>query len=542
MLIFSKKLKNRNSLYILLLLLIGLFFTSLLFTNNFYISHDGQAQVVRIAAYAQAITEGQIPPRWAGNLNYGYGLPTLNFFFPLEGYLGTVLYIIGVSFENSFKILIAGSFILSFVFYYLWLSKFFKKEVAFAGAIFYGLSPYHFLDIYVRGQLAEMLALMFVPLLFLFIENNLKKPELSSILVGGMLYGFLILSHSVLSLIFTTVAFSYIVIRAWPRKKLLLKNLVIIAIGLMFAIYFWFPALYEGIYINSKLFVGDFYKNHFANLKNLFYSPWGFGSVVNSKNGLSPQIGPFLVILSLISTLFYSSYKQKRVYLFFLFVFLGSIFMSLPYSSFIWSKFHLIQQFQFPWRFTAISSFSAAILSAFLFSKLNKKSILVICTAFILFSFQYLSVNKITAKQDLFYLNYPGTGAYHGEATTIWVAGDAGKYPKKSLEIISGKGKIENFKKKTGFHSFNTVSDGELAILDNTVYFPGWTVMIDNINTPIEFQDTNHRGLITFKVPKGEHFIEVFFRETKIRLFADIISLLTVVFILLYFLVKKLKK
>ncbi|MBU1999443.1 MAG: hypothetical protein KKE64_08140 [Candidatus Omnitrophica bacterium] len=175
-----RKISDKTFTYVLLILLIGLFFSIPLLSNNFYVTHDGQAQVVRIAAYYQAIIDGQIPPRWAGNLNYQHGLPTLSFFFPLEGYLGTVFHLIGFSFQDSYKILMIGSFLFSPVFFFFFLNKLFKKEVAFVGAILYGLAPYHFLDVYVRGQLAEMLALMFAPLLFLIIEKNLKKYLIKS--------------------------------------------------------------------------------------------------------------------------------------------------------------------------------------------------------------------------------------------------------------------------------------------------------------------------------------------------------------------------
>jgi uncharacterized membrane protein YfhO len=71
--------------------------------------------------------------------------------------------------------------------------------------------------------------------------------------------------------------------------------------------------------------------------------------------------------------------------------------------------------------------------------------------------------------------------------------------------------------------------------LDNTIYFPGWQVLVDGQKTPIEFQDMNHRGFITFSVPKGMHNIEVVFRESAVRLFSDMISLFSIIGIFLIF-------
>ena len=56
--------------------------------------------------------------------------------------------------------------------------------------------------------------------------------------------------------------------------------------------------------------------------------------------------------------------------------------------------------------------------------------------------------------------------------------------------------------------------------------------MVDGKPQVIEFQDQNHRGLITFYVNKGEHSINILYEETKIRKLANIISLVSLVSLL----------
>ncbi|MBU1140365.1 MAG: hypothetical protein KKA76_15420, partial [Proteobacteria bacterium] len=69
--------------------------------------------------------------------------------------------------------------------------------------------------------------------------------------------------------------------------------------------------------------------------------------------------------------------------------------------------------------------------------------------------------------------------------------------------------------------------------VDNTFYFPGWSVYIDGKQTDIQYQDPDYRGIITFNVPMSQHNIEVKFGKTKVRKFADYISIgfLTISFI-----------
>ena len=79
-----------------------------------------------------------------------------------------------------------------------------------------------------------------------------------------------------------------------------------------------------------------------------------------------------------------------------------------------------------------------------------------------------------------------------------------------------------------------------MQILDHTQYFPGWRVFVDDVKTPIEFQDQNHRGRITFTVPKGIHTVRVEFGSSPIRTIGNVLSILSgIIGLLLYVFFKK---
>lgn len=529
--------KIKENFFLVLIVLISLVYLIPIFNPGFFIGHDNVPQVARIAARVKALTDGQFPPRWAGDLNYGYGHPGFIFFYSLSGYLGSLLYFLGFSLENGYEFLMAATFTLAPIFFYLWVSQFLKKEIAFVSALFYGLSSYSFLDVFVRAHLGESLGLTFIPLVLYFIEKNLKKPSFYLTIFGGISEALLIHSHSILSFMFIFVFFGYIVLRGFGNKKVLIYCLGILVIGLLLSAYYWIPAFYEGRYINSKIFLSDWYKGHFLNLSNIIFSKQGFGSNVNEQGGLSAQIGPLHVLFSLLSVfIIIKKRKEWSIVLYWLSIFLLGVFMSLSFSDFIWSRIDFLKQFQFPWKFTALTSFSAAVLAGYTLQIFNNKILLFISIIILLvLAMPMAKVWRNESKGDAYYFNYPGTAAYHNEATTIWVEGDAYKYPKKRLEIIAGDGKILDVKRKSNRHAFKVDSKSLVRVLDNTVYFPGWQVFVDEQKTPIEFQDMNHRGLITFSVPKGMHNIEVVFRESAIRLFSDMVSLFSIIVIFLIF-------
>lgn len=511
----------------LLIACIAFLFATPFLHKGFPIGQDNIAQLVRTAARIKATQDGQFPIRWAADLNYGYGHPGFIFFYSLPGYLGAFFYFFGIHLEASYNILMVLTFIATPLSFYLWTKKIFKPRVAFVVSLLYGLAPYSFLDTFVRIHLGESLALFFIPLILLCIERNSEKIAVQTVVTGGLLYCLLLHAHTILSLIFTFIFTGYIIVKGLKNPKSVIANFFMLGGGLLISSYFIIPALWEGKYINAGLFLGTWYKSQFLNFRNIIYSPWGFGSDVNVPGGLSAQIGPVHCILAILSVvLLIGKTKMKPVIVFWIIVFAAGVFMSLSISDFIWSRISILQQFQFPWRFTSVTFLAASVLAGYFLSRYHNTYILLgVMISILVLAVPMARFWKISpGRQDTFYFQYPGTAAYHNEATTIWVAGDASAYPRYKAQIIAGTATISGYQRRTTLHTFQTNAKGTATILDNTVYFPGWQVNVDGRKVPIEFQDMNYRGLITFSVPSGTHQIIVRFTESPIRLVSDMLS------------------
>src|SRR3989344_960027 len=97
-------MKYKNFLPILILSLISLIPMLDLFNVGLPITHDGQDHIARIANFYQNLLDGNIIPRWAGNLNWGYGHPILMFLYPLPSYAASIFHAIGFSLVDSTKL------------------------------------------------------------------------------------------------------------------------------------------------------------------------------------------------------------------------------------------------------------------------------------------------------------------------------------------------------------------------------------------------------------------------------------------------------
>ena len=112
-----------------------------------------------------------------------------------------------------------------------------------------------------------------------------------------------------------------------------------------------------------------------------------------------------------------------------------------------------------------------------------------------------------------------------GESSPIWSVRFMERRPKEMLEVISGEATYTAQRRTTTRHEYRVHAATKARLLENTLYFPGWKVLVDGKQVPLEFQDPEHRGLMTFWIEPGSHEIIVRFDESAIRMVADMVSL-----------------
>ncbi len=523
---FLQTLNNKYSelKFIVLLVLIQLVYLFPLANTGIPMTHDGEVQVARFAAYVQSFQDQHIPPRWAGLLNYSYGIPVLNFYYPLPGYLATLLYAFGLSLEGCMKLLTALAFLITPVGMYLFIRQHTKWQSAFIAGLVYGLAPYQFLNVYVRGDIGESLALAFFPFSLYFMSIAIHRNNFRLISFAGLFATLVVLSHHGVGLMFTplVLCFSFLLSLKSARPFSTLGLFICLWFGI--SAFFWVPAFFEQKYTLASVFIGEMFKTSFLSFPQVISSAWGFGPDVNLPGGQSPQLG--IIPFSLFCITLLSVYRKKLTVLgiISLFFFIFSLFLTFSASSPVWSSIHVLQKYQFPWRFIGLTTASMAMTIGFLYPFKNKIIICIISALILLFSVQYTKTSGFIHHADQWYKQFPSTTFFHGEALTIWSDGEARAYPLSPVEIITGKATVTDVQKKTQLLTGLVNAETEATLRINTVYYPGWKSYVDGKDSPIQFQDPNNRGLITFIVPAGKHEIKVAFEETKLRIIADWIT------------------
>lgn len=525
----------KNNFWLILLIFISLIPLFDLFRPGLPLTHDGQDHVARIANFYQNLAEGNLVPRWAGNLNWGYGHPVLMFLYPLSSYIGSFVHFLGFDFVASTKIVFGSAFILSGIFMYLWVKEFLGKEAGFVAGLLYMFAPYRFVDLYVRGAIGEHVAFVWPPLILYFLFKLAQTGSWWYVLGGSLSLASLILSHNALSLMFLPIIFGYIVYLIYfSRKKILTTKYYLLTTILSFSLsaFFWFPAVLEAKYTLRDIVTKDNITG-LENFSRFLWSPWSYGGT----GSLSVQVGilQWLGILVAPFLIWFFWKRKDKVWIFLTFLFISfwvAIFLMTPSAEIVYSKITLLQKFQFAWRFLSLVIFPPAVFLGSLIYLFPKKIKLLVTCGMLLVSLllnkDYWHAQNFLIKPESFYTGiYPGT-TDTGESSPRWSVRFMEKEPKAYLEVIDGEAQIKVGDRKSTEHKYVVDASVRSRLRENTLYFPGWEVLVDGQKTSIEFQDPQNRGLMTFYIEPGEDEIIVRFTQTRLRQLADAISIVAI--------------
>ncbi|RJQ25253.1 hypothetical protein C4577_06140 [Candidatus Parcubacteria bacterium] len=527
----------KNILAILIVLFLAAYSGISLLHPGLHPTHDGEYHIVRFYEFDKTLRDGNWYPRWAPDLNNGYGIPLFNYVYPLPNYAASLLHLFGFSFIDSFKLSLFLASIIGSIFFYNWSKLFWGRWGGVASAVLYLFSPYRFVDIFVRGSIGEIWALALLPALLWSVTKFIREKSNAYIILSGLFLSLIIFSHNILALMFFIFSLFYIgflIYQEKNKKYLILNTFYIILLGLGLSAIFWLPALLEKQYVVG-LQIYDI-ENNFPEIFQLLFPSWGTGfSNGSMSNQMSQQIGVanLLVVFLSILRLFIGNKKNRNLLIFFLFSFFLVFLLMTKSSLFIWETVPFMDYFQFPWRFLSLIIVIVPFLGGSLVHFIRPKILIIlICLLSIFLARDYGKVAYYHNRDDNYYITrsnfIDSTNSPGNFFNTIWF--DSGlKKENEKLKIKEGKIMMSPLflSSEKYLYKLDVKEEGKLVF--NTAYFPGWSVQIDNKETKI----TQEKGLISFTVPKGPHSVKIELAKTPVRNMASALSLLSVILIVL---------
>lgn len=529
---------------IVAILFLSIFSWQALLGPGFFTMHDDQ-QVARLYELDKSLSAGQFPVRWVKDLGFGYGYPLFNFYPPLVYYTGEISHLFfNTSFIDSTKIVWFLALVGSALAMYFLTREFWGNIGAVVSSIFYLYAPYHAIDAYVRGALAELFSFVWLPLILLF--SYQKKTVLT-----GVFLALLMLTHNLIFLPFLGL----FVIWSFALKNYRFPISVLIALGL--TAFFWAPALLEKQFtLVDQLLTKNLasYKIHFVCLNQLWDSPWGFGgSGPGCIDGLSFKIGKPHVIFVFLS-LIVAFWKRSRLIFTLIFLFLVSVFMTTDFSRFVWNNIPPLWYLQFPWRFLEFAALFSSFLTGSLFLLVKNSSLkiigaVVLIIALVIINAKYFVPQTFLPQATDSSLTADSQVKWHVSSTsfeylpkdfkttisdkgTVLVDVDESKIAKTDYQIISGSLNINKSQVISDKFIINASVTTPSTLQMQITNFPGWKVWLDEKFAPIE--DNNPYRLITVNVLPGSHTITGKFTNTRVRTLGNLATLIFLAGLIFY--------
>jgi len=508
---------------------------------------DAELHVFRIAELGQSLRAGNPYPRWAPNFYHGYGYPIFNYYAPLTYHLGNwvTLFNPGEAVRGA-KALFVGASLLGALGAYLLGREFGGRGGGLLGAAAFACAPYVMLiNPHVRGDLAEVFALAWIPLALWSWERLWTDGGKGTFVLAVISAGTTILSHNLTGL---TTMLLLVLFSAWQLllvKKSTRLGWALLAGVLVMALtaYFWLPFLLERQFIQLDV-AGDGhydFRNHFVLLRELLAPlrplDWRAATIQPPMT-----VGPWLLLIAIVGT-GVAVLKKKNLHRV-LFYALGSLlcfWLVTPSSQFVWESVPGLDYYQFPWRFLGpLAALLVPLVASIGNVDLTGKRYAGLM-AFV------LCVILITALPGLYpipwapdfgdvdpvsLLNFELQGRWRGTTST-------NDFVPTTVEMIPGPedtllasyqhppvDRVNRYMvpddttvavlPDVPWHNRFTVQTPEKILLRLYLfYFPGWKAYIDGQEVPTGI--AHPEGFITVWVPSGEHEVLLSFEDTLPR-------------------------
>lgn len=560
----KSKIKTKLIDYIIILIFAIIVSIPMLNEDFNIYSDDGIQHIARLMGTTQSIEEGQIIPAIMSNFCNGFGYSWNIFYSPLTAFLPLVFSIFTHSFELILKLFIILVAFLSGIAMYEFVNKISKNRYAgLMAAMVYIFAPYRLTDTYIRVAISELTSFIFLPIVFHGMYNIFNSEEKSikkSLLLGLGATG-LIITHSVIAMYTAIFCFIYLLINIKELKnKQVIKMLVInILLIILLTSFYTIPLLEHKLNTDYEVFkpgrmerIDSLIQNKVKPIQLIYTAPYNFCFEI----GLVSIIGLVLTILAHKKI----EKSAKKFYWFALISGIVCVIMSLNFFPF--EKMPaILKMIQFTFRLLEFSSFFFAVLAGINYSLVIKnfklRDILILCFVTILllmpaynncvgFGKQW-SEDKLWPAVEV----NENTGRVHaGCATFEYLPSKAYenldyiKTRENRVYVLSGSATIENEEKNGTKMTFNVSNIEENTTLELPyIYYLGYNIQIEQngqILTLETFEYSN--GFVAVNLPNTEDGkITVKYTGTTIMQISYIVSIITFISIVIYFIVVKIK-
>ena len=529
----------------LALTVIGLALTVPVISSGFIKGHDVVWHMTWGRLFAEQFGSGDLYPRWLMDANAGLGSPVFYFYPPLPSYVASLLKLLlpsTWSFWYPLGLSASLGLVISGLTAYLWLRKIATANAALFAAVVYMVLPYHLrIDLYQRFAFAEFWAFAWLPLI-LYFTHEIASGNRKAIVGAAVSYALLVMTHLLTTLLFSPVLLCYALWVANKGKRVSSLSLTSLAIilGAGLSAIFLFPAMttQELVPLSTMYYIThEFFKDGF-----LFY---GLSAESEGLKEFWRHLAQALALTVAVSCCAWFASRTRQntrtssEVAFWALTVALTVFMTHPLSEPVWRIIPKHGFVQFPWRILTITTLATSGLLAIALSSLKKpytyRQIIPMMLVAALIASQLVSslkIIKLGPVEELEASRIVQIGFITPEYRPRWVPD--GLYNEKSLielgqqdkvTLLNGAGTARVLEWNHAHIRVETHVDREAVPQIGQFYYPGWTATLGEQQDPLSVQPNQANGLLTVKIPAGDHQISLQRVALKEEIIGRIISL-----------------
>lgn len=521
---------------------------------GFPYTHDGENHLARFANYYLAVKEGQVPPRFAPNLMNHYGYPVFNYNYPLANILSVPLRIVDLPYEWIFKIQVLIATGLGVLGVWQWLKQYGAPTAAQRVAAWsYVTAPYLLNIATYRGNIGEWWAWSLLPWLGVSVEwwrsaaadrRQTGQRWLATIVIWMAF----LLAHNIMVLMVGMILAGYVGWRLVGQRRWWgWLSAVAAAVGLSW--WFWWPAWAEKtLVVLDQAGLSQGYADHFVTWPQLLTSPLRFGfSYLGSIDTLGFTLGwwPWLVagLSGLAVVLIWRRHtlpqwlpNQTQLVVWWLGVWLVSVWLQLAVSQPAWASLGVLRFVQFPWRWGLISTMASTLLSGIGWPQWTTTAKRLVVLVLLVQTGWALTIRPV----DYFHRTNVDYEAFSQSTTTsqenlpkAWHYQQIADWQPTPM-LLQGTGEVAVAVWRGSVRQYQVRISEPSIVVEPTMAFAGWqtwlTPQAGGTAQRVEYIDNEViAGRLAFMVPVGEYQVRsVFTQQTLARQIGNGVSLGTV--------------
>jgi len=506
--------------------------------GGWYLSHEGIAPIERVVAVAHEVEHGDPYPRWVSSATFGQGSPFLNFYSPALYLAAGYLHALGLGATTALALLLVVCLAAGAAGAGVWAGRGSGAASGFLASALYLVAPYHLVDLYVRGALAEFAALAILPFVFLGIDLLVEEPErMVGFLVIAASSAALVSTHNLSAFMAAPLAATYgalrLGVRGWSCRTVS-RLIGAAAVGAALSAFYWMPAVAESSHLRqlNVVWTGPYDPRlHFLEPEQWLDSGWGYGfSVSGTGDGMSFQLGAGLLAAAAVALVSMATGGRRHAARFGVLAALAALSLGLTarLAAPLYQALPALAWVQFPWRFLGPASlFLAALggLAAARGTPAVRWSIAVMLAMIAVVAggrhrepAGTIDGRIVAAVEASPRSRAMGTMTIANEYLPRWVpSSQPWRSPTLDPWVASGTGRVTGAVRRGNRVEFDVDSRGAVAVDVPAYYFPGWKASANG--KPVRV-GPGPAGFVRIDLPPGHSAVVLEFGTTAVRVAA----------------------